>query len=515
MRFFVRNLAGNYLVYGLSIFAGLVLTPIVIHAIGKEAFGIWAVIGSITVFLRVLDFGLAPTLVRYSAYYRARGEQAELARLASCGLLLYVALAGLITLAGLVLAWLLPSFVSIHGAGLTSSARIAAAVTVLALAIELPVGIFSSLLKGAQRFDFVNAGAILSLAVYAVLVIAVLRHDASVGMLAAISLAATVVRVLVPAFLVRRELPELRLSTRLVSLDRLRTLTAFSGFASISQIAAKIVFSSDAIVIGVILGAPAAAFYAVASRLFNVAQGIASTGTDLLFPAVSGFEGRGEKERQQLYLVAGLRASTCVVVLVTAPLIVLPGWVLRGWLGHGFAASRAVLVLLALTLYFTQPTMLMAQYLLGRGRPRSLATVQLLFGLGNLALTIGLLLGFRHLWLAPLATLALESIVAAVILPAILVRDGVRYSDLATGWARSVAAGVVPAAVTLVPAAFIWRGSSSLLGVLAVGVLWAAALLPAAWWIGFGDEERSRFRQAWREVAARHAHELGPTESRA
>ena len=34
MRFAVRNLAGNYTVYAASIVSGLVLTPVIVHAVG-------------------------------------------------------------------------------------------------------------------------------------------------------------------------------------------------------------------------------------------------------------------------------------------------------------------------------------------------------------------------------------------------------------------------------------------------------------------------------------------------
>ena len=309
MRFVVRNLAGNYTVYAASIVVGLVLTPVIVHAVGHAGYGAWAVIGSITVFLRILDFGLGPALTRFCAYYRSRDELDALNELASCGLALYAAISALAVLAGFVVAWLIPSLLSLHG-DLASAARIAALIMVVSLALELPLSLFSSLLKGSQRFDVVNAGAVISLAIYAVLVLALLRYHASIAVLAAITLVVTAVRVAVPAAVVRREIPELRLSPKFVSRSRLKSLGFFSGYTSLGQIAAKIVFSSDVIVIGVVLGAPAAAIYAVASRLFGVAQGIAGTGTDLLFPAISAFEGRGRRIGS-----SGIYSPACVLLV--------------------------------------------------------------------------------------------------------------------------------------------------------------------------------------------------------
>ena len=59
----VRNLGSNYLVYGASVVSGLVLTPIIISALGKEGYGAWIFIASLTTMLRLLDFGITPTVV--------------------------------------------------------------------------------------------------------------------------------------------------------------------------------------------------------------------------------------------------------------------------------------------------------------------------------------------------------------------------------------------------------------------------------------------------------------------
>src|SRR5512133_2651248 len=141
MRFVLRNLAGNYLVYAASIVVGLALTPIVIRELGKTAFGVWAFIASVAVFLRVLDLGLGPTLVRHSAYYRGRRELDRVGELASSGLVLYAVLDAVVIGAGVVCAWIVPSLVDAPGS-LVHDARVAALVVVATLALELPLGVF-------------------------------------------------------------------------------------------------------------------------------------------------------------------------------------------------------------------------------------------------------------------------------------------------------------------------------------------------------------------------------------
>ncbi len=490
MRFALRNVVGNYAVYAASIASGLVLTPVILHAVGKEGYGVWVFIGSVTVFLRTLDVGLSPSVVRYSAFYRGRRDAGAISEVASCALALYSVIAVLLAVAGVAFALLLPSLVSIHGS-FAHTARVAALIAVFTLALELPLTLFSSLLKGQQRFDIFNSASLVSIAVYAALVGGVLTQHRSIAVLAIASLAAVLVRVLIPAVLVRRVLPELHLSARLVRRPRLRELTSFSAYASVGQIMGKIVFYADSILIGLVLGSVSVAVYGVALRLFTLASGLATTGTDVLFPAFSELEGRGDAHTQVSYVPMALRAGMCVVVLVTAPLLLLPSWVITAWLGSGFGSTVAPLVLLAATLYFSQPVSVMAQYVLGRGRPGQLARVQSGFGIANVIATLSLLAAFRSIWVAALATLVFEGLVGAIALPLVLARDEISYGSLLRAWARPIAAGLPAAAATLLPAALLWHDSRSLPGLVAVGAIWTAVYGATAWFFALGSRERA------------------------
>ena len=64
-------------------------------------------------------------------------------------------------------------------------------IAALTLGTQAPLGLFGSLLKGAQRFDVLNTGAVVSIVAYAVLVIVVLTDHSSLPVLATIAFVAT------------------------------------------------------------------------------------------------------------------------------------------------------------------------------------------------------------------------------------------------------------------------------------------------------------------------------------
>ena len=248
--------------------------------------------------LRLLDFGITPTVVRFTAFHRGRKSPDDINALASTSIAVFILL-GLFSIAiGLVVAWFLPAMIDLP-ADLERPAQVAAVIAALTLGLQAPLGLFSSLLKGAQRFDVLNAGGVVSIAVYAVLVIVVLQRHNTLPVLASLALIAALVLLCFPLFYIRRELPGLRLTRAAVSRSSLKGLLGFSWFAFLGHIAGKIVFSADVIVIGVILGAKEVALYGVATRLFGLVAGVASAGTAVLLPMQSELEGRGEYDRQR------------------------------------------------------------------------------------------------------------------------------------------------------------------------------------------------------------------------
>jgi len=492
MRLAARNLASNYVAYAASILSGLILTPIIIGAIGKEGYGAWAFIISLTTILRLLDFGVTPTVIRFTALHRGRMAYAEIDNLASAGFAVYI-VAGVISVAvGLVLAWFLPHMIDLSP-GLQRPAQIAVVIAVLDLGTQAPLSLFGSLLKGAQRFDVLSTGAVISIVVYAALVVVVLAAHPSIELLAAIALLATIVRLGYPIFFIRRELPGLRISASLVSLRDIRSLLGYSWFAFMGHAAGKVVYSSDIIVIGAILGAEKVALYAVATRLFGLASRVAQIGTELLLPLQSELEGRAEHDRQRGFVISGVRSSMCVAVLLSLPLVILPSWILTAWLGSGFGASVVPLALLGLAVFFTQPNAVLSQYLFARGLPAQLAVAQAGLAVANLALTVALLLSVGEIWVAALATLAVEGVGAVVVLPLLARRQGVSLRLLLASWAQPLAAGVLAALPTLLLAAVV-TNTDSVLVLALVGGAWTLAFGAFAWRVGLTEVERSLIR---------------------
>jgi len=339
-----------------------------------------------------------------------------------------------------------------------------------------------------------TSGNAISLALYTGLVAVVIRGGhGDVALLAGLALAAAFVRFVVPVAWVPREFPDLRISRRLVTRERVRELLAFSWYGLLIQIAAKIVTSTDVIVVGVVLGAEAAALYGIPSRLFLLGLGLGSAGTNVLFPAFSELEGREDRERQHGLLLAGLRVGMALMLFVALPLVLVPDLIIRAWVGTGFGESTWVLVLLGLTLIVHQPANVLSQYLIARARQRALSLVSLGVVSVNLALSIVLAMtvGIWGVALASVVTLAVE---AAVLVPRLVVlAGGPRLGEIGRASLRPVPPALLAAGVVLGAGGRL-VAPEELPGVILLGIVWLAAAVPAIWFLGMSHDERRAIR---------------------
>ena len=259
--------------------------------------------------MSLLDLGVGPSIVRFAAEARGRGSTEDVNALASVGLAIY-AVIGLTTIpVGAAISWFVPALVHMP-AHLEWPARISAFLVVMSLAARFPLGLFYNLLGGQQRFDVQNLGNFVSTVLYAALVAVVLPRGGGLIFLGAVTFATTVIRLGIPLALApRRDSATSRSSRRYLSRSRARTLLQFSFSNFLIAMAQKIVFTTDVVVVGIVLGSHQTTLYAVPATLFAIAFGIGIAAQTLLFPAFAEYEGSGELESQRRLLLTGVRAG--------------------------------------------------------------------------------------------------------------------------------------------------------------------------------------------------------------
>jgi O-antigen/teichoic acid export membrane protein len=441
-----RNVSTRYLAIIAETVIGLVMLPFNLRHLGTADYGLWVLLGSITVHFSVLDLGYAGALVKFMAQYRAHRNAQALNEIASTlffifagvGLIAYAVAAGV--------AFNLDHLFRISPA----QAQIGQWVLLIIgihVAMNFPFSVYGGVISGFQRYDQNNIVAIATSIMVAVVNAAVLM--AGYGLVALVA-ATTAVRLI--AYMVYRRnayrvFPELRISASLFRRQRLREVTGFSVYSSIIDWANKLNYQLDELVIGAFIGSGAVAVWAPAERIISGTQRLTNQLNGVLFPAIVDSDASNQQARLQQILLQGTRLSLAMVVPITAALVLLADPLIHAWLREKAAAmagAAPVIQILALAVAIRVGNATGTTVLKGAGQHRMLAFVNLGTGAVNLSLSIALIKPFGLVGVAYGTLIPIAASSMFVLYPAACRRVGLSVGYAVT---HSVLPAVWPAVV--------------------------------------------------------------------
>src|SRR5262249_44881477 len=269
----------------------------------------------------------------------------------------------------------------------------------------------------------------------------------------------------VMAALAFRFLPGLRLSRRLVNRGAVRGGPGDSVGAFLGMLAGGVTVATGGIVGGGCLKAAAAAHYAVAARLVDMAKNLLRSATTTLTPAVSQREATGDLDGVQRVLCHGTRWVLYLVLPIHLGMLFFGRPFLARWLGGPQYADWcfSAVVILSATLTLGVAQSVAARILYGTGRLKLFARLALVEAAVNLALSLALV-----------GPLGLEGVAVAVAVPNVLFClfvTGYACRVLGVGLRRYlVASWLAPLVAACIPAAVWWFASP-------VGAAWGAIAL--------------------------------------
>jgi len=386
-----RNAAWNWGIYLIEAVVVLFLSPYVVHMLGHDAYGVWAIILTLTGYFGFADFGIRPAIVYFVARHDALEEPEALNAFVSSAFFTFGVGGALVAAIAFGAAPWLPGLFSIPEA-LQQEATLALLITAGTLALTLPLNAFSAVLIGRQRFDlscridlaimFVRTGGIL---------IALGGGYGLVG-IAAANAVAEISEMIWKTRTAYRIQPTLRLRRGLIGRSHVGALLRFGAFNIIAVLALHLTYQTDAIVIGTTLSLSWVTYFTIASRLpFHVRSMMWTVGR-VLTPEMGARHARGDI-RGVARLITG---SSRTLLLISMPLIV---WMvvfgpafLERWMGESVFRTMAGPSLLVLALGAVAP---IASYPLvavhqGTNRMRSLAVFSIIEAALNLGLSLAL-----------------------------------------------------------------------------------------------------------------------------
>jgi O-antigen/teichoic acid export membrane protein len=384
----ISNAAANVAGFIANIAAALILSPLLVHGLGDERYGIWVFVDSILAYFSVLELGIGPAIVRFVARFQQTKEQDELNRVVSTSFCAFsvIAFIILVSTVGLALFWgsLLPKSTALRAE--TQWLLIALG---LNLAIGMPSRVFAAALHGLALYPILNLERLIILIMRTSLLTLVMLRDQGIPGLCAVTVGCTVVDFVLLAILAQHYLPDVRLSWRFIDRKTFVRIGSYSMHAFVLMLCQRVSFQTDAIVIGAFLAPSAIAYFAVAGNMVRYAKEGISAVTLAMAPTVSSLEARGADHAIKELLLGGCRVCVYLILPIQLGLIMLGQSFLRNWLGAKYATeSFPTLWILAVPLAIVVSQDVPGRILYGLGRLRWFACLVVIEALGNLVMSV-------------------------------------------------------------------------------------------------------------------------------
>ena len=362
---FGANVFANYMALAVTAVSAIVVTPLLLHHLGKSAFGVWVLASTVVAYLELfeLGFGGATTkLVAEDAHVRP--DQAV--KMINTTFFVLVPLGVIALGVGIGISFIFPGAVHV-GAALHTQVIVCVAVLALGLAVSIPGDTFGGSLIGHQRFDLLSlSNASMGIAIAVASVVIVLLGGGIVP-LAVATTAISIFFQLVRWAMVRHIIPGARIRPRLIDRLRLRAAANISGWFLLAAVLQATLAACDVVIAGIVLGVKAAAVYAVGAKLAKAANQSMDSLSVVFFPYASATVRNRDAGELKGIVVDAARVTLLVGVLIALILMILAGPGIRAWVGPGYGTSAHVLVILALGVGLASPVRSFAQVLLGSG----------------------------------------------------------------------------------------------------------------------------------------------------
>lgn len=379
----VLNLSGQTL--PLVVAVGTI--PYVIRGLGAERFGLLSIAWMLLSYSTLLDLGLSRATTKFVAEHIGRNELEKLPGVVwtSVWAQSVLGVIGAITFAAVT------SLLVDHLLKMSSSLQNDAELSFFLLAASLPVVLvgnaFRGLLEAGQHFDLVNYVRVpVNTSIFLLSAIALpfgVGLPGIVLLLVLARLGATIAYLL----LCFRRFPHLRRNYS-GNLSAIRTLLAYGGWVTVSNIVSPLMSFLDRFFIGSIVSVTAVGYYTAPYEAISRTTIFPSSLTATIFPAFSSLDAAGSSDKLEELYVRSLKSLLLVLGPVLMLVIVFAPEILHIWLGDDFSVkSSEVLQILAAGTLVNSLAFVPSNLLLGVDRPDLTAKFHIL----ELPLYVGLL----------------------------------------------------------------------------------------------------------------------------
>ncbi|MCX6826362.1 MAG: oligosaccharide flippase family protein [candidate division Zixibacteria bacterium] len=418
----LRQFGKNILTGGASLAVRMVLvflvTPLLIHTLGNDLYGVWVLIFSIINYMTICDFGLQQALVRFISKFLGLNDYQKINSVLNTAFSVY-ALVGMlvIAMAGILSLFVMEKF-HIPAQYLTDG-RTALFIIGLNTALNLILFSWGGSLGAFHRYDIANGIAIVEDIVRTIAIVVMLKSGYSIVALSLVFLIFSFFRLTTAAVFLKKLHPAIRLNFRLINRETLRMLYGYSSISFLISVAWLFIASTDNVIIGYFLDTASIAKYAIAIGFVVALRSLIHTVTIPLQPLISHYDTIKAKDTITSIYTKATTYLYFLTFAVAGGTLIFADPMIKLWIGSGYESSATLLKILIVPAAIYLPSAIGEAILYGIERHKNFLHIILVEGVLNLSLSL-LLVQKYGMYGVAYGTIMAQVIVYLFIMPWIL-----------------------------------------------------------------------------------------------
>ena len=340
----VFNSAGRFWGFFLS----FLITPYIVHKVGVERFGIWAIGNTAINFFLFLDLGIGSSFVKHIAEYNAKKNYKMINEVINTGLIF-----SLLFCLGVSVVFILlkNSFVSVlkFSPGLYEEVLFTLFGVLIVFVINYAFTVFKSTLYGLQRIDIVNMIFVIVSIPGTVGVVLFLSLGFGLKGLIYNSIIVALITVISYSLYACKIFPQISIRLEFISLEMFKRLWSFGFKVQIAGFSVFINRQLDKMLLGYFLNVRTVGFYELGSKIAITTGGLPATILQAIEPASSELDAADNKRALDSLYTRGTKYLVFIAFPLALFVIMNASAIMYLWMGKsGYEKSALAIKILTI-----------------------------------------------------------------------------------------------------------------------------------------------------------------------
>lgn len=347
----------SYLSIFISILIALLYTPVMIRLLGQSEYGLYAMIGSVSAYLSIMDLGLGNAIVRYVAKNRSIGDKESEAKLNGMFLILYSIIGVITVVIGVVLYNTIDSLFSRSlNATELEKAKIMIIILIINFAFSFPLSIFGSIIQAYERFIAIKIAGIVRTILNPLIILPLLLLGYESIMMVLVSTLLNISILLYNVFYCFKYI-KIKVIFGKFDFQLLKEILVYSFFIFLGIVVDQVNWNTGQIILGAVSGTVAVAEFAIAIQFIRLYLQFSTALSGLFLPRVTMMIAKkvSNDELTSMMIKFG-RIQYIIMAYILSGFILFGRAFIGFWVGEGyrFAYFMTLVIMIPVTIPLIQ-----------------------------------------------------------------------------------------------------------------------------------------------------------------